>query len=177
MAGFNRKLKKQKEKINKINDKKIEAVTSRDKDLLNKYISEINISKSYGTEKVIKVTDLVFLQNLKKFMDELEPMSQKGQAKFEKAKADLAFAGINSILETKELRVTTLRYFMLLVIFQLWEITPFHNSEQFEQACIDSNLNLLKNGFWHDNLQLVKYINKYFNFTFDDLGAFEITIR
>ena len=177
MASFNRKLKKQKEKINKINEKKIDAVTSRDKDLLNKYISEINISKSYGNEKSIKVTDEIFLQNLKKFMLELEPMSQKGQAKFEKSKADLAFAGINTILETKELRVTTLRYFMLLVIFQLWEITPFHNSEEFEQACIDSNLNLLKSGFWHDNLHLIKYINRYFYFTFDHLGAFEITIR
>ena len=177
MASFNRKLKKQKEKVDKINEKKIDAVITREKDLLNNYTSEINLTKLYGEEKAIKVEDELFLKNIKKFMDELESMSQKGQAQFDEGKANLAFAGINSILETKEIRVTTLRYFMLLVIFQLWDITPFHNSEEFENACNDSNLNLLKSGFWYDNLNLIKYINSYFYFTFDDSGTFNIKIR
>lgn len=177
MASFNRKLKKQKEKLNKITEKKINAVTSREKDLLTNYLSEINISKLYGDEKKIKVTNELFFQNLQKFMDDFELMAEKGKATFDKGKADLAFAGINEILQEKELRVTTLRYFMLLVLFQLWDIEPFYDSDEFEQACEHSNLNMLKDGFWFDNLQLIRYINTYFYFKFSDSGAFDLKMR
>ena len=172
MASFNRKLKKNQLKKNDINDKKIDAVMTRDKDLLNNYLSEIKLTKTYNNEKTIVVDDELFLNNIKNFVEEFEEMGKKGKADFDNGKAQLSYAGIQEILDTKEIRVTTLRYFMLLMIFQLWDIATFKNSEEFEDACLNTNLKLLKDGFWHDNLYVIKYINKFFNFNFEDSGSF-----
>jgi len=177
VASFNRKLKKHQEKINKQNEKKITAVMNRDKDLLTSYISEINLTKSYGTEKTLVVEDEVFLNNLDNFVKNFEEMGKQGKAEFDEGKAQLAFAGITDILETKQLRVTTLRYLMLIIIFQLWDIEKFYDSDEFESVCENSNLKLLQNGFWSDNLYVIQYINKYFYFEFNDSGALNINIR
>ena len=177
MSSFNRKLKKHKEKNDKINEKKINAVMNRDKDLLNNYLSEINLTKINNSEKSITVEDKVFLENLQKFINDFEEMGKQGKAQYDEGKAQLAFAGINDILETKQIRVTTIRYLMLLIIFQLWDISPFRDSDEFEDACENSNLSLLQNGFWNDNLYIVKYINSFFSFIFEDSGMFNIKIR
>jgi len=177
VSSFNRKLKKHKEKNDKLSEKKINAVMDRDKSLLNNYLSEINLIKVNNSEKSIAVDDSIFLENLQKFMDNFEEMGKQGKAQYEEGKAQLAFAGINDILETKQIRVTTIRYLMLLIIFQLWDISPFHDSNEFEDACKNSNLSLLQNGFWNDNLYVVKYINSFFYFEFKDSGVFNIKIR
>jgi len=177
VASFNRKLKKNQLKKNDIHEKKIDAVMQRDKDLLNNYLSEINLTKTYNKEKAIKVDDELFLNNIKNFIDEFEEMGKQGKADFDNGKAQLAYAGIQEILDTKEIRVTTLRYFMLLMIFQLWDITTFKNSEEFENACLNTNLKLLQDGFWSDNLYVIKYINKFFHFNFEDSGSFIIQAR
>ncbi len=170
MASFNRKLKKQ-------NEKRVASQKKRDEDLLKNYILEINYTQASNNEKPIVVTDNIVLENLDKFIGNFEEMGKQGKADFDKAKSDLAFAGINEILKTREIRVTTLRYLMLLMIFQLWDVTPFYNSDEFEDACENSNLKLLQNGFWSDNLYVIKYINKFFYFSFDESGTFEIKER
>lgn len=177
MAGFNRKLKKQQEKINKLKENKLNDETIRNKTLLDNYKLEIQFLKTRNSDKPVKIEDDIVLNNLKKFLDNFEEMGKKGQAEFEKGKADLAFVGIEEILNTKEFRVTTLRYFMLLIIFQFWDIETFKNSEEFEKACEDSNLKLLQSGFWSDNLYTLQYINRYFSFSFDDNGSFVLLVR
>lgn len=177
MAGFNRKLKKQQEKNNKLKENKLNEETIRNKTLLDNYKLEIQFSKTQHNEKSVKIEDETVLIYLKKFLDNFEEMGNKGQAEFEKGKADLAFAGIEEILNTKEFRVTTLRYFMLLIIFQFWDIKTFKNSDEFNDACEESNLKLLQSGFWSDNLYVLRHINRYFSFSFDDTGAFILLVR
>ena len=177
MAGFNRKLKKQQEKIDKKNEKKSNEEMIKNKELLDNYKLEIQFTKAQNSEKSVKIEDKTVLTNLKKFVEDFEKMGKSGKADFDKGKADLAFAGIEEMLLTKQFRVTTLRYFMLLIIFQFWDIEPFHNSEEFQRALEDSNLKLLQSGFWNDNLYVLQYINKYFSFSFNENGAFELAVR
>lgn len=174
MASFNRKLKKQQEKKNIEEQKKQSSEKIRNKELLNNYRLEIESSKLNSEEKSVKIEDELVLENLQKFINDFEEMGKSGKAQFEKGKADLAFAGIEEILRTKEFRVTTLRYFMLLIIFQFWDIASFHNSEEFNEACEESNLKLLQSGFWSDNLYVLQYINKYFHFSFSQEGTFNL---
>jgi len=177
MASFNRKLKKQQEKINNLNTKNAAALENKNKELAQKYLTEINLTRISQTVKTISIKDKVFLENLDKFLKNFEIMGKEGKADYDEGKAQLAFIGIRDILQTKTMSTTTLRYLMLLIIFQLWDIATFHNSDEFVEACEDSNLKLLQSGFWSDNLYIIKFINSYFNFTFSNSGAFELKIR